>query len=216
MRSTKPGGAELSQRARFPRSPPHQQARGKLQKQEIQILKEGCGKARGAANRQAPSSVSPCLPDPAPVTAAGRGTPGGAVPHRDRPSLLYSRRGRSAAGGIPERCPAAPGGPSLSPLRDRGAPRRQPPRSARTDTAAPLAAGHVPRGPPPISAARTRLLEGLESFVTFKRRLGAAAGAGSGDGPGQAPDSATAPKAGGDDPSSATCSVHARAQPCYA
>lgn len=71
-------------------------------------------------------------------------------------------------------------------------------------------------GPPPISAARTRLLEGLETFVTFKRRSGAAAGPVP---PGLAqpsPALPAAPRAGRDGPSSAACSVHPHAQPWHA
>lgn len=191
-------GTELSQRARFPRSPPHQQPREQLQKRrEIQVRKAGCGKQRGPADRQGPSSISPCLPDPAPVTTAGRGTPGGTAPHRNRPSLPYTRQGRSARGGspgappaLPPACRAAQGSPDLSP---------PPPHRPRSSAPAAAALPSPARHGRPIGC-RSRAAGGsanqrrqdapagrFGNFRYFQKALGG------GGGPGSARPSATGP-----------------------
>lgn len=156
-------------------------------------MREGAG---GRGHRRGPSSVAPCLPDPAPATPAGRGTPGGAAPHRNRPSLLYTRQGRSARGRSPGALPTCPlshqpagrgaqGSPALSPPpQERPSSARQPQlSSARRDTATPLATGHVPRGAPPISAARTRLPERLETFSLLSTPPGSGSSRSSATGP---------------------------------
>lgn len=140
-----------------------------------------------------------------------------------QPARALRRRGNPGA--LPARLP---GSPCLSPLQDRGAPRRQPPHSARTDTAAPTRPPHwlpvtclggLRQSAPPERGCWKIWKVSLLSKGAWGRRLGPVAGPGRAEprpAPAPAPDSATAPKAGGDDPSSATCSVHARAQPCYA
>lgn len=177
--------------------------------------------AGGRGHRRGPSSVAPCLPDPAPATPAGRGTPGGAAPHRNRPSLLYTRQGRSARGRSPGALPTCPlshqpagrgaqGSPALSPPpQERPSSARQPQlSSARCDTATPLATGHVPRGAPPMSATRTRLPERLETFSLLSTPPGSGSSRSSATGP--------SPRlAGSDDPSSVACSAHAHAQPWH-
>lgn len=89
-------------------------------------MREGAG---GRGHRRGPSSVPPCLPDPAPAIPAGRGTPGGAAPHRNRPSLLYTRQGRSARGRSPGALPACL--PALPPASPPGGGRRAAPLSHR-------------------------------------------------------------------------------------
>lgn len=96
------------------------------------------------------------------------------------PPLLSPRHRRSARALPPASCL-----PTIVPSSERSLRSPTKPTTVKhsTPTAAalrrltrrdhPIGCRSRAAGAPPISAARTRLLEGLESFVTFKRRSGA-------------------------------------------